>query len=71
MVGVSNGKVDDNLSANQGDDSSGVVVKVLWEPIIIAVILLVLAFWLGRKSQVISLRTKLERERDSFQSKTE
>lgn len=68
-VAVSNGKVDESLSAQQDDDSSVAVIKILWEPIIIAVVLLILAFWLGRKSQVVSLRSKMERERDSFQNK--
>jgi hypothetical protein len=66
-VAVSNGKVDETTDSSQGIDESNVTeVKVLWEPIIIAVVLLVLAFWLGRRSQTISLRSKMERERDNF-----
>lgn len=66
-VAVSNGKVDEDATTQQGqDDSANTVVKILWEPIIIAIIFLILAFWLGRKSQTISLRSKMERERDNF-----
>lgn len=68
-VAVSNGKVDASLS-EQPVDEAPTPTRVLWEPIAIALILLIPAFWLGRRSQIVSLRTRLERERDSFQSKS-
>lgn len=39
---------------------------VLWVPLIIALVMLIPAFWLGRRSQLVSLRNKMLKERDSY-----
>lgn len=75
MVAVASGKVDAAIagSAANGANGSGgnaangkPITKVVWIPAAIAVVLLLPAFWLGRQSQVVSLRNKILRERDSY-----
>lgn len=39
---------------------------VLWLPAALTILLLVPAYWLGRRSQLTSLRRQLERERDAY-----
>jgi hypothetical protein len=64
VIAVSNGKVDGVSSAANGSTSaSDAPVKVLWIPAAVSLILLVPAFWLGRLSQLTSLRNKMLKER--------
>lgn len=68
VTAVSNGKVDSTPGApnTAGADSTTVV---LWIPAAIALLLLGPAFWLGRRSQIVSLHNKMLRERDAYEEK--
>ena len=68
MVAVSSGKVDASTAgATDGTSStSGTKVELLWVPAVIALALLVPTYWLGRRSQVISIRNKMLKERDQY-----
>ena len=64
VIAVSNGKVDSTGAADKnGDDANGAVAKVMWVPTIVSLVLLAPAFWLGRQSQLTSLRNKMLKER--------
>lgn len=64
VIAVSNGKVDGVSSTTGGTTSeSDAPAKVLWIPAAVSLILLVPAFWLGRLSQLTSLRNKMLKER--------
>ena len=39
---------------------------VLWVPLILALVMLIPTYWLGRRSQLVSLRNKMLKERDSY-----
>ncbi len=63
VVAVSSGKVEaeptkEEVAARQ--------VIILWIPAAIALILLIPAFWLGRRSQTVSIRKKMIKERDRY-----
>jgi hypothetical protein len=45
-----------------------VIVKIIWIPAVIALILLIPAYILGRRSQLVSLRHKMLKERDEYES---
>lgn len=64
VIGLSNGKVDAAAPAAAG--STTVTTKILWIPAAIAVVLLFPAYWLGRRSQLVSLRNKMAREQESY-----
>jgi len=65
VIAVSNGKVD--ASAETADTTAGIgKPQVLWVPAAISLVLLIPAFWLGRLSQVVSLRNKMLKERDNI-----
>lgn len=70
LVAVASGKVDASTAAsgNKDDKDGGTTVKpeILWVPTIVALSLLIPAFILGRRSQVISLRNKMLKERDAY-----
>lgn len=72
LVAVSNGQPDPSLAAGGEEDDEGVAVagvdvwRSAWIPVLISVILLAPTFWLGRRSQVISLRHKLLRDRANY-----
>lgn len=67
LVAVANG----TPSASTGSSSSGkaktvTITKILWWPAVICAVLLLPAFWLGRRSELVSLHRKLEHDMKSF-----
>jgi hypothetical protein len=69
LVAVANGKPSATAGAASGSSSTGATktqYEVLWIPTIIALILMLPAYWLGRRSQLVSIRNKLDKERDSY-----
>ena len=65
VIAVSNGKVDGAAAATDGDKSdAGGTAKIMWIPTIVSLVLLIPTFWLGRMSQLASLRNKMLKERD-------
>lgn len=69
VVAVSNGKVDNSKDANNASDQKTTVTQVMWIPAAVAVAFIPLSFWLGRRSQVVSLRNRMLKERDSVKEK--
>jgi hypothetical protein len=69
VVAVSSGKVDTSTTgagtAGDGTDTTPKTV-VLWVPAAVALLLLVPTYWLGRRSQVVSLHNKMLKERDAY-----
>ncbi len=68
LIAVSNGKVD--TAATQVKDTGGerVITKIIWIPAVVALVLLFPAYWLGRRSQLVSLRNRMLKERDAYAS---
>ena len=66
VIAVSNGKVDSNSS---NDTNTGATTKILWIPAAVSLALLIPSFWLGRRSQLVSLRNKMLKERDAYKEK--
>ena len=70
VIAVASGKVtttpesttDDNVCVDGG-------MKILWIPAALTVLMLIPAYWLGRRSQLVSLRKKMERDRDAYSKK--
>jgi hypothetical protein len=67
VVALANGKVD--TSTNKTSGSTTAPPQVLWVPTAVSIVLLPAAFWVGRQSQVVSLRNKMLKERDSYKKK--
>ena len=69
VVAVSSGKVD--AAGTVGGDANGVPKvsppQVLWIPTITMFVLLLPTYWLGRKSQMVSIRNKMLKERDNIE----
>lgn len=59
LVGVGNGELADLHGA--GTTISSTKTQVLWWPAAIAILLIIIAFWLGRKHEILTLRRKFER----------
>jgi len=64
VIALSNGKVDSAAPAATGPTT--ITTKILWIPAAIAVALLFPAYWLGRRSQLVSLRNKMAKEQAAF-----
>ena len=66
VVAVASGKVDAASSGTGATNKPSNTVIVLWIPAVIALVLLLPAYWLGRRSEVISIRNKMLKERESL-----
>lgn len=68
VIAVSSGQVDVATTGATDNTVQGAVTRtaILWVPAVVAVILLVPTFWLGRRSQLVSIRNKMLKERDAF-----
>jgi len=65
LVAVANGKpVNTNGSANKAKVIT--ITKVVWWPCIVCIVLLPLAYWLGRRSELVSLHKKLEKDMANY-----
>jgi PKD repeat protein len=62
LVAIANGNVSTGSSKGGDTKATTVATKVLWLPALIACLLLLPAFWLGRRSQIVSLRKKMEKQ---------
>lgn len=69
VIAVSSGKVDSVATASNTDNQTNATPKILWIPYIILLALLLPTYWLGRRSQLISIRNKMLKERDNYQEK--
>src|SRR5690606_1862551 len=65
IIAVSSGKVDP-AAVRTSEEEPVIITRVLWIPAVVSLVLLIPAFWLGRRSQLVSLRNKMLKERDSY-----
>lgn len=68
LVAVSSGQVDEAsaaTAANTGGNTK-TTTQILWIPTLVALILLIPTYWLGRRSQLITIRNKMLKERDGI-----
>lgn len=69
VIAVASGKVDGDAAAATEDQKNTPKPEIMWVPTLLSLALLAPAFWLGRRSQLISLRNKMLKERDAYQDK--
>ena len=71
VIAVANGTVDASTATtdNATSNNSATRVIIIWIPAVIALLLLIPAYWLGRRSQIVSLRNKMQKERDAYEEK--
>lgn len=58
------------LAGTESADEGKERVVILWIPAALTILLLLPAYWLGRRSQLISLRRQLERDRDAYMNQS-
>lgn len=61
VIAVSSGQAEDG--ATDTDATATERVKILWIPAALTLLLLPASYWLGRRSQIVSLRNKMLKER--------
>jgi len=68
LVAVANGKPTGTgtSTGNSGTSGSTTITKVIWWPAVVTMILTLPSFWLGRRSELVSLHRRLEREMDTY-----
>lgn len=71
VIAVSSGEVDQaaiDKEAEAGSTKSG-KPTILWLPTLLLLLLLLPTYWLGRRSQLVTIRRKMLKERDRYQDK--
>lgn len=66
LIAVSSGQVVDAAAGATSGAKTGDTVRILWVPAAVALLLLFPAYWLGRRSQLVALRNKMLKDRDSY-----
>lgn len=60
LIGVGNGEIGDNqATANQATVRE--VVRIVWWPVLLIIPFMLIAFWLGRRYELLSLRRRFDR----------
>lgn len=65
LVGVANGQVTAINSSKSTPGKTIVKTEILWWPPLVSIVLIGLAFWLGRRQQLTSIRHRLDEARRS------
>lgn len=71
VIAVASGKVDSATTPSAPNTAGTTKTEVLWIPTIVLLVLLIPTYWLGRRSQLVSLHNKMLKERDSYEQKKE
>lgn len=66
LVAIANGKPAATSGGGSTNGTSTVSVKVVWWPAAVCMVLLPLAFWTGRRSELVSLHKKLEKDMSNY-----
>jgi hypothetical protein len=66
LVAIANGQVSTTGTTDTTQKTATTVTKVLWLPAAVGIILAFPAFWLGRRSELVALRHKLEKDAASY-----
>lgn len=66
LVAIANGTPANTNGSATNTKGTVLVTKVVWWPSVVGIILLLPAFWLGRRSQLVSLHRKLERDAANY-----
>ncbi|MFZ2545341.1 MAG: PKD domain-containing protein [Candidatus Saccharimonadales bacterium] len=69
VIAVANGKVDSSTAVATDEKTAKTATKtqILWIPTVIALVLLLPTYWLGRRSQLVSIRNKMLKDRDNYE----
>jgi hypothetical protein len=66
LVAVANGKATSTNAAESAKPRTVTVTKVVWIPAVICLILLIPTYWLGRRSELVSLHKQLEKNMENY-----
>lgn len=66
LVAIANGQATSTDTGAVGKAKTITVTKVVWIPAVISLVLLGPAYWLGRRSELVSLHKQLEKNMENF-----
>ncbi len=66
LVAIANGTPSNTSAATDKNKIIVYITRVIWIPAVVCLLLLPLAFWLGRRSELVSLHRKLERDMANY-----
>jgi hypothetical protein len=66
LVAIANGKATSANADGDGKTKTVVVNKVIWIPAVICLLLLLPTYWLGRRSELVSLHKQLEKDMQNY-----
>ena len=66
IISVSNGQVESAPKEGEAVAETATRTIIIWVPAAVALALLIPTYWLGRRSQLVTLRNKMSKERDGY-----
>ena len=71
LIAVASGQVDGSQQQTPEEENVKTVIqpKIMWVPTAIGFALLIPSYWLGRRSQLVSIHHKMLKERDAYEKK--
>ncbi len=68
VVAVANGQPNPSLAASNksGNGTPTTTTKVMWLPTVVSAVLLFPAYWLGRRSELVTLHNKLQKDLQKY-----
>ena len=66
LVAVANGKASSGSTSGSSKGGSTTILRVVWWPAVVCLVLLLPTYWLGRKSELVSLHKQLEKDMANY-----
>lgn len=66
LVAVSSGEADSAVVNGRTSGQGDAKPEILWWPMVVLLLLLLPTYWIGRRSQLVSIRNKMIKERDEY-----
>ena len=66
LIAIANGTPKTVTSSTTNNGSTTVITKVLWIPMVFLFLLVPLTYWIGRRSMLVSLHRRLEKDMENY-----
>lgn len=66
LVAIANGTPANTNGSGTNQKGASIITKVMWWPAVVCLVLLLPTYWLGRRSELVSLHRKLEHDIENY-----
>jgi hypothetical protein len=66
VIGVGNGPSQSSAQTGAATNTTKTNIKIIWWPLIVCLIMIIIAFWLGRRQQIAQIQERLRKGQKPF-----